>query len=390
MISALWRQRRREPILFLSPLLIVLATIHFSAVPHGESALPLQGWSLGLSIVFIVGPVVASCVAYSVGRLKDADILAAHWPRHLASIISQSIVIPATVGWLVIMGCGLVMSGFSIPDMRLVLVVTAALGQMLALGVIAAVLLPSIVATPTVLVIGYLWMVLPMAFEPLWLRHLNGYWSTCCMADQVPAWQGVIGVLLVACSLWAVVVAAFLTKVVKKAVFVMVGIIIFFGGLFSVSTLGAFPVVFRGAETVCKPVGEGGELCLFPEHEPQREQVMQVIESVMPAWSDLVPIGQVRYSEAHSQVSISSYFPEGISRENIVSTLAVAHLPEVPDCGNRPYENGIFYEEAWQILMAKGGILVNNESVTERVATTSDQELREWFAQTVAQIEQCS
>lgn len=57
---------------------------------------------------------------------------------------------------------------------------------------IAAFVFPSLAAVPVALVTGYLWRVMPMAFEPLWLRHLNGYWPTCCRVDQVPAWAGVV------------------------------------------------------------------------------------------------------------------------------------------------------------------------------------------------------
>lgn len=51
-------------------------------------------------------------------------------------------------------------------------------------GVIAAFVFPSLAAVPVVLVTGYLWMVMPTAFEPV---TSSGYWPTCCRVDQVPA-----------------------------------------------------------------------------------------------------------------------------------------------------------------------------------------------------------
>ncbi|WP_455952222.1 hypothetical protein [Arcanobacterium haemolyticum] len=68
------------------------------------------------------------------GRLKDAGIFARRWLRSSVQIMSDALVVPAMVGWLFIIRCGWVLSGFSTPDARLALVSTGSLFQMLAVG----------------------------------------------------------------------------------------------------------------------------------------------------------------------------------------------------------------------------------------------------------------
>lgn len=61
------------------------------------------------------------------GAVEGSGYFARRWLRSSVQIMSDALVVPAMVGWLFIMSCGWVLSGFSTTDARLTLVATGSL-----------------------------------------------------------------------------------------------------------------------------------------------------------------------------------------------------------------------------------------------------------------------
>lgn len=378
--------------MLVAPILVILGLLHFSATPPAPEAYSVRRWALGLSIVFLVGPAASGCAAYIVSRLKNADIFARRWKRERL-ILPRALGTTLGVSTILVVGFGIYQAGFSLPDPRLFLVALMALLQMLAWGAIAALLLPSLLAVPLALVGGYMWMVFLMTVEPLWLRHLNGYWPTCCTIDQVPSLHGAMGVTLVAFSAWIGAYGLLVKKLHKlRAVLsFLICLAMFSGSLFSVHHLEADPVEPRVSGLSCSPLDGNGELCLFKEHEKYREHAEQFITQMSKAWGDVVPVGQVRYSESSYETNalLVDFSPK--RREEEVAMLAQAHLPPFPQCNNLPYENGQARDAIYEALVILGGVAFADPQEQVKLILSLDQTRKEhWFTDMVDRAQQCS
>ncbi|MDF2420687.1 hypothetical protein [Trueperella pyogenes] len=390
MNSSIFLRLRREPIVVVAPILVAVGLLHFGSVSSEEEIRSTQRWAQGFSIIFLVGPVASGCAAYIVGCLKDADIFARRWVRE-RFIVLHALGITATMSFILIIGFGFYQAGFALPNSRLLLVAVMALFQMLAWGVISAFLLPSLLAVPLALVGGYMWMVFPQVVEPLWLRHLNGYWPTCCAIDQNPSLSGLLGVSTVAVSAW--LGAYWLIhreNKLRAGISGVVSLVLFFCALFVVSHLEADPVEERVSDLSCQALSDEGVLCLFAEHEKYRTHAEELFATVSQKWSGIIPIGQVRYSESSYDMDALhvNFSPKRPEQE--IGMLAQAHLPPFPQCSDRPYENAEARDVAFEGLMSLAGISYTNPDSRVKLLRDLDQAgVQGWFIEIFDRAKRC-
>jgi hypothetical protein len=232
----------------------------------------------------LVAPVSSACAAWDVGRLRRAGVLRAPVVRPQPAVVVRAALPSLLLGVLGMVAAWLltVPSAVGSPPGRDVLLLGTAFAVVVgavSVGAVAGTFLPHGPAAAGCLVLGYFWFVYPPAIEPLWLRHLTGFESGCCVATVQAAPAGVLAPVVlalgitVACALlvgapwfsvgqlWARRPAT--TALRLTAAVACVGI----GTGVAVSLVDGFgdtPTVTRTTPTTC--AGSAPRVCVWPKH----------------------------------------------------------------------------------------------------------------------------
>lgn len=289
----------------------VLAVLHVggeAAAPAGKAAGPSL-LSAATSTVFVIGPVAAGAAAWQTGRLRRSHVLA--WaPRRAHGWLTADVVLPVVAaGWgtlALAIGRAVVIDpsppgGWGAAAPGLAVAAAVVIAALSALGALAGWFLPSVAAVPASMVVTYLWLVFPIAFEPMWVRHLTGFRSSCCYvgteivpsAAFAPAALGVGLVLAVALVVWRVP-----PTVARAGASIAVAVAAVFVARVPVADLGPDPVRARTTGLECRPVTDGAvrsggadgaelsEVCLWAEHEQLRSVVVGEVSALAAAAHD--------------------------------------------------------------------------------------------------------
>lgn len=230
------------------------------------------------------------------------------------------------------------------------------------LGFAFGVRFPMVAAAPGVLVALWCWMTLPRAIEPLWLRHLNGSFSSCCGVGTVPAPQALSGSLAV--TIGFVAAGAFLmrqhsgTRGLALPVFSVAGSIGV--GILLVRGMSWSPVVPRDAsELICS--SSAPRVCVWPEHRERIGEVSRIALRASAAWRSVGISVPSQFSE-YSNLSTSER-SFGFSRDAdgfvILNSLAYSMLGSYPSCaveGTAPWAGGVAEEYVLAWLDATAGM----------------------------------
>lgn len=394
----------REPIIPAAPLAALLVAFHFTTAPIEASVYTVRGWAWGVSAVFIVGPVAGACAAIIIGRLRDAGIFERTWERSRGTIIVQSLMVTVTVSFLLLVVFGLSQAGLSLPDWRILVAGFFGLIQIMSLGTILGYIIPTAIAAPLTLLVGYLWMVLPATVENPWIRHLSGHWPTCCAVDQVPSLDALHGVGLLALS-GIVLTVSILANRRTPVRLIGVGVagILIANAISSASALGYDPIEARTTDLVCSDIDHSTSLCMYPEHVEQRDLASRTIIHAQESWRNVLPVDGLQYTEfgySSDPYSRFAIFAPGLKPEDAIFAVAHSHLPPAPQCIGEPYEGGESFDQALAVLVALDqgiSFAESNISMTEKDAAVvysvlelpADKQ-RLWIEGTFDQIRSCS
>jgi len=147
-----------------------------------------------------------------------------------------------------------------------------------------------VAAAPLALIVPYIALVFPGAWDPLWLRHLNGLLFDCCSTSEVLHSRALVASLamLAACTVGAwTVVAIRLGPSKPSLVLLTAGMTLALGlallGLAQARKLGPAPTSVRpNAELRC-----AGAVCMWPEDEEARRANALAWVRVQRAWASL-------------------------------------------------------------------------------------------------------
>ncbi|NYI40136.1 DUF7224 domain-containing protein [Demequina lutea] len=394
----------REPLPIIAPVLLVLALGHVGTYIDGADRYALASWAHSVSTVFLIAPVVGASAAWSVSRLRSAGFLERRWPRGRAAIYLDATWVSAATGLLVIAVTGLIAAGFTAPPPALVALAALAIMQMVALGVLLGRFLAGIYSAPLTLLGGYLWMVMPMAFEPLWLRHLNGHWPDCCSVPYEPSLRGLgaVAAVSIGLSVIALLYAGRLTRG-RIALSLVAAAVAAATASYLAAPLGGEPVQARSNGLKCAPLGhDGASLCLFTEHEPERTLAEDAYRRAYDAWPGAKALRGSVFTEmvdpATNQHVVQ--FGRSLSDSSAVAEFAGAVLPPVPICApGKPYANGLLRETAMVALVSRatgslpmadqGAIPPEDEVLVEQIFAYGADAFSEWLKDVSATVSQC-
>ncbi|MGA4841026.1 DUF7224 domain-containing protein [Streptomyces sp. G45] len=179
----------------------------------------------------------------------------------------------ACVLWALACVAGRATGGPTGPDLRVVGLLCLLLVAYTAVGYAAGWLFPGVLAVPAVAVATFLWLSYPVAFEPFWLRQLNGTNLTeCCAYDRTLDPRALVAPALVATGLLIAAVVAVaarawttrLAGLLPLALAVLVAVPL-------VDPLGFDPTKSRDtAALTC--TGAAPRVCLWPEQADDAEK----------------------------------------------------------------------------------------------------------------------
>lgn len=331
---------RLSPIVWLSPFLLLLASVYprvLSAVT--SDPYPLAYAAVGAFSVVFVAPVCAACAAWEGGRLRRAewfDRPHSRSPLVVALSLTYPIMILGvmilTVATMVtLLGTGL----FVLPALHILLPKLAIIFVHVLLGFAVGVRLPTVIAVPGVLLIDYVWMTVPDALHPLWLRHLTGAWGSCCMVGSELAPQAILGTLIVVLGMAGTAILLLqqdrrLRQVWLAGVPLVLALVV---GSVVVRDLGADPVVPRSPQLLVCSATEP-RVCVWPEHRTRLDEVSALAVAASTRWRDAGVAVPSEFSEWHSLGILERGFGFSMasSMADLRVSLANSVLPSWPDC----------------------------------------------------------
>lgn len=236
--------------------------------------------------VLVVAPIVAAWLAYfgARERMSQAAYLgrpitrsrlavagAYMLPILLASIAAQGVI-------LALRSTGMIGAPGS-PAYAVLGLMTLVVAAHGAVGYFLGRVLPRTIAVPLSATLSYLWLAMPRAVEPFWIRNINGeLGSRCCDLDQTLGPGGLVGPVLFNAGLLAasllVIVAASWRRVAPIALLVAVGGLV--AGRSATLELGPDPVAYRTEGLTCQRV-DSLDLCWWPEHNDASAAALRAV-----------------------------------------------------------------------------------------------------------------
>lgn len=334
---------RISPAIWFCPFLVWLAFVFVRGMPPAWTdphALAIT--SAGTAALMIVVPVCAACAAWEGGRLRRAGWFTLPHVRLPLSVAGAALAPTLAVGIVMLIGAvgfTTVMTGVVVlPDVRVIMVALIVLFIHALLGFAIGLRVPAVVAVPTVFLLDFGWMVLPSTREPLWLRHLNGVWASCCMISDDLAPVAVLGALSVALGL-ALAAGILLRQhlVPFQAALAVLPVIVGVGvGVQFVNGLGPDPAIARDTSIlICSTTQP--RVCVWPEHRGRLEEVVEIATAASAAWQQAGVIVPTEFSEAPLGIPGARDFGFSLEsdRYSILNSLAYRTLPPWPECALR-------------------------------------------------------
>ncbi|HET6380106.1 MAG TPA: hypothetical protein VFH63_03605 [candidate division Zixibacteria bacterium] len=305
--------------------------------PYGVSLTAAGTVTLGF-----VAPVCAALAAWEGGRLRRADWWTLPHVRPLAMVAGALLAPVIVAGMLAVFAAIIVEFAkgglLAVPDLRLVVLSLFVSGGHAMVGFAVGLRVPVVVAAPSVLVASYLWMAFPRAMEPLWLRHLNGSLSSCCLPQDDLALSAVLAAAMVALGMVAAGGVLIALRGRWRNVVIGLGVLVASFGLAIplVSGLGPDPVVARNPDSLVCRASSGVTVCVWPEHGERLEEVAGITTRAVERWRAVglsVPSSyrEARVTDADPETS-GFGFSRHSSQADILHALAYGLLPAWPAC----------------------------------------------------------
>jgi len=355
---------RRIPLvaLLVAPLALLSALIARSDIPiRVPEAYGVGVTAAAMTPIFLVAPVAAALAAWEAGRLRRSGWHLMPHVRGMPAIALRALLpvfTMAGVALAVAFAARLQSAGeFVVPDPRLIAKSVAIIGAHSYLGFALGLRLPTLVATSSILILDYAWMVLPVASEPLWLRHLNGTWISCCAVYVDVAseawWAAMVVAAGIATSGFLLMRWRSTPALVFGAVAPLAGAMFLASAL--VSSMGPDPVRPRSSsELVC--AGTAPRVCVWPEHSRRLAEVSGLVASSAHAWGRLGFEVATEYTEqraAEGPQAVVFGFGPHTRPADIVAGLANRYVPRGRcSAAAPPLRDARDYLRAWMLRSA--------------------------------------
>lgn len=361
-------QLRISPAVWLAPALVLLGLYYLdSNVTRGaQEPYPIALGARAIALLGLIAPVCAALGAWEAGRLQRAGWW--HLPLARSRLrAAVQLLRPVVLAGVAAMGIGIVWAtwsaGVSLPDPRPIAVAVAVVIAHAWAGFAVGVVLPPTIAVACAMFASLLWLVLPRALDPSWLRLLNGLTvELCCGRDTDLAPGAVVAPLMIAVAVIAVAGLVVHWASVGRQVLGISALVFAVAVAESaavVTSLSGDPAVARDPAALRCITSPGGmTVCVWPEHAPRLDEVASVVDDAAAAWRDVglaVPtvVSEGRQTPADG---LRIGFSRRSSTADIVNSLASGLLPSWPPCADTErYAGGDAapYLEAW--LMATAG-----------------------------------
>ncbi|NJO83107.1 MAG: hypothetical protein HC828_09990 [Blastochloris sp.] len=398
---------RISPAIWLSPIIVGLTWLFITDLPPGwADPYPLALTSAGASMIRIIAPICAACAAWEGGRLRRAGCF--DWPhvRPTAVLVMTMLLPTLVVGMLMVAGALLfkmIETGMVfIPDWRVLSMAIIVLLAHVLLGFAMGVRLPVVVSLPMVFLLSFGWMVIPDTLEPLWLRHLNGNWASCCSVDTNLAMQVLIGIFIVAVGMISMASVLLVQRLMVWQVLVSImPLAIGLGvGSYLVQELDSSPTVARD-ESVLVCSTDQPRVCVWPEHETRLAEVVALATEASMAWQQAGLIVPDEFTEgAGDDRGIGSFgFNMETDRDTLFNSLSRSVLPPVANCegqGSVSPREVQTYLVAWlnsvagmpaEALVARANAQILDTIATVQLLPLEEQQI--WFERNLIALEQC-
>ncbi|NOK60858.1 MAG: hypothetical protein GFH27_549289n159 [Chloroflexi bacterium AL-W] len=387
--------------------MVILTLLFMTDVPSWSDPYPLAWTSAGASAILIIAPICAACAAWEGGRLRRARWFA--WPHvRSTTIVVLTILLPTLVVGLLMIVVALlfqiITSGFVfIPDWRVLSMAIIVLFAHVLLGFAMGVRIPIVVSLPMVFLLSFAWIELPNTLDdPLWLRHLSGIWTFCCLVSTNLAPQAWIGALLVAIGMISMASVLLLQRLrLWQALVSVVPLVIGVGvGAYMVQDLDAFPAVARDEGVLVCSTSQP-RVCVWPEHETRLEEVAALATEASMAWRQVGVIVPDEFTEgAGGDRGIGSFgFSMETDRYTLFNSLSRSVLPPVANCegqGSVSPREVQTYLVAWlnsvagmpaEALVARANAQIRDTIATVQLLPLEEQQI--WFERNLIALEQC-
>jgi len=378
---------------------VIAAFADLQGPPYDGIAYGLTRTTHVLSSILVIAPLAALCAAHDGSRLRSGDWLEIPRRRTLPEIVANASWVTLTVPAATLVGVTAVRVGPRQVDWTVVAVVLLVLAAWGLAGFAAGVLLPAVIALPASVIVSYLWFALPLALEPLWLRHLNGAWYSCCAVDTQLSGAAMTAATLVAIGL---IVSAALGIAMRhrrmrgSAVTAVVMVMTLVPASLLVRHLDASPTEPRTSATICQ--GSDPQVCLFPEQAGQIATATAVIHDAYTAWQGTLDLPGTLSSGSADPFG-HLVLGEHADTLDILGSAAVAVIPDESPCpDDGAWAGGQAQDEArlWLIL-ATGpdldDVISRYDEASVRAASRALQRSRDasqdWFMGRLTEADRC-
>lgn len=426
---SLRRRLRASPIVWLGPLMLVLAVLFLamqSTVPQGVAS--RLGAVAGSTqyLIFSCGLVAVASVI-EVSRLRRSRVLRGTLVRTRASVLAD-VLWPGLAAAILLQGLFLgegLLRTLGVPGAfpwELLLAQMAIILFHLTLGVLAGAVLPAIVAPAAALTASFVWLGFTwgIAFVPL--RYLSGLaLSQCCSVDESVDQNAVMTAILFSVVAGAGLLAlavmflpghALPSRIVGAGTSLLLVVTGAAGGIALARDVDVVPVLPRPlAELHC--AGSDPEVCLFPEIERVpwfRSVIADAARNLREEGMDVprrIAAASGAYDEANSDSGVAFMSARSFlqPRNTIYSFVSASYFSRgvVADCGSMEDDDhrssAASAAVTWLIDVASRGIVnepflasyggEKTEEYSARLHSLSAQEQRDWVVQTLDRLSDC-
>jgi len=397
----------RAPATIAAGPLLIVSLLFLSGDATGPSFYGVSRLAQVSSALPIIVPFCAGLAAWEGARLRMGGAFSVAPVRSELAIAGRALL---PIGCLALLGiaasaAAMLSTGPSLAlgDLRILIVPLAAVAGYSALAYAAGRYLPGAFAIPGAVVGSWLLIVYPVAVEPLWIRHLTGYLSSCCDLSTVPDPGAMIAPIIVAAGMCAA--AGLLVSPLAPTLRIGLAGLAVVGAVGVATTfvtdLGSEATTPRNASALtCR--GDRPRICLWPENEP----VLHTTAAAASAIRDRLTASGVRVPstvseslEDRGKFWFVSLVPDARKRD-VEAGLIMGLIPAVPACANgrAPYPGFAAQAplEQWLAAIARvpsGSSLAPASRRTRREVAAVRQQPRaeqlSWYRQNLRAVSKC-
>lgn len=282
---ALFVKPWRSAATLLSPLMVIVLSLSNPWDPTAVNTnyrLARAG-AVQISLMLLV-PVAALAGCWEGSRLRRGAV----WLMPRTRPAWRVLLAPFLVSWLIpsLLITATVVVRDSV-DVALLVSAWVHLGAWALLGLAIGATLSTVVALPLSLGVSAVWMIFPATLQPLWIRHLNGTWETCCRLSEEPSSRALLGGSLFATALVLLAVGLLAAVFCRRRLWGWTGgaatVLCVAMAAWTVMPMGASPGQPR---TTARQCAGSPRLCLWPEHKEARERLQTLLDSSVARWRD--------------------------------------------------------------------------------------------------------